>query len=137
MIATAKRINKTKYAALLAEVLPRPIQTAAENERALKVVDRLLAKSDEKLTAEEGILLELLIQLIERFEERQYAIPEAPAQRVLQSLMEQRGLKQKDLLPIFGSKGIASEVINGKRGISKEQAKKLGEYFKLSPAAFI
>jgi HTH-type transcriptional regulator / antitoxin HigA len=137
MIATAKRINKTKYAALLAEVLPRPIQTEAENERALKVVDRLLAKSDEKLTAEESILLELLIQLIERFEERQYAIPQAPGQRVLQTLMEQRGLKQKDLLPIFGSKGIASEVINGKRAISKEQAKKLGEYFKLSPAAFI
>ncbi len=137
MIAPAKRINKTKYAALLAEVLPRPIQSETENERALKVVDRLMSKGDNKLTAEEGVLLELLIQLIERFEEQHYAIPEAPGHRVLQTLMENRKLQQKDLLPIFGSKGIASEVINGKRAISKEQAKKLGEFFKLSPAAFI
>lgn len=137
MIAPVKRINKTKYAALLSEVLPRPIQSEAENERALKVVDRLMSKGENKLTAEEGVLLELLIQLIERFEEQHYAIPDAPPQRVLQTLMENRGLKQKDLLPIFGSKGIASEVINGKRAISKEQAKKLGEFFKLSPAAFL
>ena len=137
MIATAKRINKAKYASLLAEILPRPIQSEAENDRALKVVDRLLAKGDAKLTAEESVLLELLIQLIERFEEQHYALPEAPGHRILQTLMEQRGLKQKDLLPVFGSKGVASEVINGKRAISKEQAKKLGEYFKLSPAAFI
>ncbi|MBI1762647.1 MAG: transcriptional regulator [Acidobacteria bacterium] len=137
MTAPAKRINKAKYAALLSEVLPRPIQSEAENERALKVVDRLMSKGEDKLTAEEGVLLELLIQLIERFEEQHYAIPEAPSHRVLQTLMENRNLKQKDLLPIFGSKGIASEVINGKRAISKEQAKKLGEFFKLSPAAFI
>jgi HTH-type transcriptional regulator/antitoxin HigA len=137
MTAPAKRINKTKYAALLAEVLPRPIQSEAENERALKVVDKLMSKGEDKLTTEEGVLLELLIQLIERFEEQHYAIPEAPGHRVLRTLMENRGLKQKDLLPIFGSKGIASEVINGKRAISKEQAKKLGEFFHLSPAAFI
>ena len=137
MIVPTKRINKTKYAALLTEVLPRPIQTEAQNERALKIVDRLLAKGEDNLTPEEGMLLELLIQLIERFEEQQYAIPAAPPHRVLQTLLENRGLKQKDLLPIFGSSGIASEVINGKRAISKEQAKKLGEFFKLSPAAFL
>ena len=137
MIVPTKRINKTKYAALLSEALPRPIQTEAQNERALKIVDRLLAKGENQLTPEEGVLLELLIQLIERFEEQQYAIPAAPPHRVLQTLLANRGLKQKDLLSIFGSSGLASEVINGKRTISKEQARKLGEFFKLSPAAFL
>jgi HTH-type transcriptional regulator/antitoxin HigA len=51
--------------------------------------------------------------------------------------MENRSVKQADLLPIFGSRGIASEVYNGKRAISKAQAKKLGEFFGISPAVFI
>ena len=58
------------------------------------------------------------VQLIERFEEKAYPIPEAPGYRVLRTLMENRGVKQADLLPIFGSRGIASEVYNGKRAIS-------------------
>jgi HTH-type transcriptional regulator/antitoxin HigA len=46
-------------------------------------------------------------------------------------------LKQTDLLIVFGSSGIASEVINGKREISKAQAQKLGEYFNIQPALFL
>ena len=95
MIATTKRINKAKYASLLVEILPRPIQSEAENDRALKIVDRLLAKGDDKLTAEESVLLELLIQLIERFEEQHYALPEAPGYRILQTLMGTARTKTK------------------------------------------
>jgi HTH-type transcriptional regulator/antitoxin HigA len=46
-------------------------------------------------------------------------------------------MQAKDLWPVFGSKGITSEVLNGKRGISKEMARKLGEVFHVSPAVFI
>lgn len=116
------------------EVFP---QTESENERALAVVDRLISKGEENLTPEETALLELLVQLIERFEEQAYPIPDAPGHRVLQTLMENRRVKQADLLPIFGSRGVASEVFNGKRAISKAQAKKLGEFFGISPAVFI
>jgi HTH-type transcriptional regulator / antitoxin HigA len=75
--------------------------------------------------------------LIERFEAKVYPIPEAPGYRVLLTLMENRGVKQADLPPIFGSRGIASEVYNGKRAISKAQAKKLGVSFGISPAVII
>jgi HTH-type transcriptional regulator / antitoxin HigA len=50
--------------------------------------------------------------------------------------MNDRGLKQKDLLGVFGSQGVASEVVNGKRSISKSQAKALGEFFHVSPTLF-
>jgi HTH-type transcriptional regulator / antitoxin HigA len=132
-----KKFNPRIYGELLVDVLPRPIQTEAENERALAIVDRLMSKGEDNLTPEETTLLELLVQLIERFEEKAYPIPEAPGYRVLRTLMENRGVKQADLLPIFGSRGIASEVYNGKRAISKAQAKKLGEFFGISPAIFI
>jgi len=138
MIATRrKKFNARIYGELLLEVLPRPIRTETENERALAVVDRLMSKGEDNLTPEETALLELLAQLIERFEEQAYPIPDAPGYRVLRTLMENRGVKQADLLPVFGSRGIASEVFNGKRAISKTQAKKLGKFFGISPAVFI
>jgi HTH-type transcriptional regulator / antitoxin HigA len=138
MTATKRRrFNLRRYGQLLLKALPRPIQTEAENERALAVVNELMSKGEENLTPEETALLELLVQLIERFEEQAYPIPEAPGCSVLRTLMENRGIKQADLLPIFGSRGIASEVFNGKRAISKVQAKKLGEFFGISPAVFI
>jgi HTH-type transcriptional regulator/antitoxin HigA len=51
--------------------------------------------------------------------------------------MEQRSLKQADLLPIFKSRGYVSEVINGKRAISKAHTKQLAEFFKVSVNVFI
>ncbi|MDQ3710885.1 MAG: transcriptional regulator, partial [Acidobacteriota bacterium] len=56
---------------------------------------------------------------------------------ILKFLMEERELKQTDLLQIFGSSGVTSEVINGKRSISKVQAKKLAKHFKVSVELFI
>ena len=103
----------------------------------LAEVSRLMSKGENKLTPEEHVLLELLTTLIERFEDEHYPIAEAPGYEVLKFLMEDRGLRQRDLLHIFGSRGIASEVVNGKRAISKTQAKKLGDFFHVAPDLFI
>jgi HTH-type transcriptional regulator/antitoxin HigA len=51
--------------------------------------------------------------------------------------MRARDLQPKDLWPVFGSKGITSEVLRGKRGIGNEMARRLGEMFHVSPAVFI
>lgn len=133
----ATKLDARKYGRLLAKTLPKPIETEAENERMLEVVNKLMSKGEEKLTPEENALLELLFTLIEKFEEEHYPIPEAPPDAVLRTLMEDRGLRQKDLIHIFGSSGIASEVVNGKRAISKAQAKALGEFFGMSAELFI
>ena len=42
----------------------------------------------------------------------------------LRELMLEHGLKQTDMLDIFGSQGTVSQVLNGKREISKSQARK-------------
>jgi len=52
-------------------------------------------------------------------------------------LMERRGLKQAYLLPIFKSRGYISDVINGKRAISKALARQLAGFFKVSADLFI
>ena len=60
-----------------------------------------------------------------------------PPYEMLAYLMETSGRAAKDLLPVFGTRGRVSEVLNGKRSISKEQAKKLASLFKVSVDLFI
>ncbi|NDJ20324.1 transcriptional regulator [Nostoc sp. B(2019)] len=129
-------LNKAEYTRLLAETLPRVIYTEEEYERLLNEVSKLMALG-ENLTAEEVEVLQLLAVLIEQYEDENYQLKAATPLDILQELMLARGLKQKDLVDIFGSKGIASEVINGKRSISKSQAKALGTFFHVSPALFL
>src|SRR5258707_13683181 len=90
-------IDPRKYGRLLAKTLPQAIRTEKENERMLAEVDRLMSKAEEKLTPEEHALLDLLFGLIERFEEEHYPIPEAPPHSIIQTLMQERGLRQRDL----------------------------------------
>lgn len=74
---------------------------------------------------------------IESFEEKHYALETSTPQTRLRSLMEEHGLRQRDLLSIFGSRGIASEVVNGKRAISEAQAKKLAAIFHVPADLFL
>ena len=136
-IAKTRKAAATRYAELLAAALPKPIETEAENERALEVVNRLMSKGEKRLTAEERWLLRLLVRLIEDFEEKAYPIDEAPPRAVLKTLMEERGLKQTDVAPLFGGRSRVSDVLAGKREISKTQAKALAAYFKVSADLFI
>lgn len=136
MSALVSEIDPQKYGKLLAKVRPAVIRTEAENNRMLILVEQLMAKGD-RLTPEEGELVKLLGKLITDFEEKFYHLDEAEPHEVLRELMDARGLKQTDLAQLFGSKGRASEVINGKRAISKAQAKALAEFFHVSAELFI
>ncbi len=102
----------------------------------LAVVGKLMEKG-EAISPEEEKLLKLLARLIEDFEEQYYHPREATPLEVLQHLMESRDTKQSHLWEVFGSKGIASEVLNGKFGISKNHARALAEYFHVPADLFI
>lgn len=136
-IAKTGKATARKYAELLATALPKPIESEAENERALEIVNRLMSKGEKKLTPEERWLLRMLVRLIEDFEEKAYPIDEAPPRSVLKTLMEDRGLKQIDLAPLLGGRSRVSDVLAGKREISKAQAKALAEFFKVPADLFI
>lgn len=136
MSAVIPAINPQKYGKLLARVRPAVIRTEGENNRMLTLVEQLMAKGD-SLTPEEGELLRLLGKLIADFEEEFYHLEDAEPHEVLKELMDARGLKQSDVGKLLGSKGRVSEVINGKRAISKAQAKALAEFFNVSAELFI
>ena len=132
-----RKIDLKKYARLVAKAAPLVIETEAEFERADAEVGRLLRKGYENLSPEEQRLLALLSRLIEDYEDRAFPVPNSPPHDTLRFLMEQNELRQADLVQIFGSRGRVSEVINGKRAISKAQAKSLGEFFRVSSELFI
>lgn len=102
----------------------------------LALVEQLMAKGN-SLTPEEGELLSLIGKLIADFEAEFYHLDDAEPHEVLQELMAARGLKQGDLAQLLGSKGRVSEVVNGRRAISKAQAKTLANFFHVSPELFI
>jgi HTH-type transcriptional regulator/antitoxin HigA len=136
MNRAVRKIDPSRYKRLLSQTMPMVIETEEENERMLAVVEKLMNKGED-LSPEEEKLLKLFARLIEDFEKRYYRPKEAAPLEVLQHLMEARGVKQTHLWEVFGSKGIASEVLNGKRGISKTQARALAHYFHVPADLFI
>ena len=131
---TAK-FSPKKYADLLVTALPQVIENDAEHKRMRAIIEPMMAR--ENLSPEEVKLFDLLVKLIQDYEDEHYTIEPAAPHQVLQHLMEARDLQQKDLVHLFGSAGRASEAINGVRAISKAQAKALAEFFHVSPELFI
>jgi HTH-type transcriptional regulator/antitoxin HigA len=123
------------YTAMLMKFPPRVIRTEEQNEGYIAALHELDERSD-KWSADEVELAELYTLLIEDFEEKHFALPKSSPLEVVAFLMEQHGLKQKDLADVFGTPSVVSEVMSGKRELNKEQIRRLSERFKVSPELF-
>ncbi len=133
MSATAAR---SEYAALLSSTLPAVIRSEAENERYTALLEELDRKGS-RMTAAERRMAELLTLLIEDFEEKHYALKTSSPVDVLNELVRANNLKQKDLLDVFGTPSIVSEILHGKRQLTTEHIRRLSRRFHVSPEVFI
>ena len=95
----------------------RPIHNEVDYDRALDRVDELMELNLELGTAKSDEL-EVLVMLIEKYEENEWAISEPDPIEAIKIRMEQMHLKQKDLIPYIGNKSKVSEVLNRKIGLS-------------------
>ena len=129
-------VDPKRYGRLLARKLPAVIRTEQENERLIAELQQF-DKRYYELAPEEREYSELLTVLVEAFEDANYALEGSTSDSRLRSLMEEHGLRQRDLLDVFGSRGIASEVVRGKRAISKANAKDLAERFHVPADLFL
>jgi HTH-type transcriptional regulator/antitoxin HigA len=134
-MSAATSFDPTVYARLLTKFLPKPIQS----ERELKAATALLLELDERtdFSAEEEAVAEVLSVLVEDYEDKHYPLPDIPPHESLRALMEDRGLRHKDIWPVLGNKGAATEILSGRRSISKAQAKRLAEFFRVPIDLFI
>jgi HTH-type transcriptional regulator/antitoxin HigA len=113
---------------------PAPITSERQYAEYLAVLDKLASK--ERLTSHEGKYAEVLLALIEAYEEEHHSISDASPVEVLRALMEANDLRQKDLVSIFGSESIVSEVLHRKRDLNKTHIERLSKRFHISPAVF-
>jgi HTH-type transcriptional regulator/antitoxin HigA len=128
-------IDEKKYRKLLAKAMPKTITNDKQFDHMVEQMEELDRKPD--ATIEERELAKVLLTLIQAYDEANYPIPEVPPHKMIRYLMEQRHLKQADLVSVIGSRAQVSDLVNGKRGISKSKAKKLAEFFHVSAELFI
>jgi HTH-type transcriptional regulator / antitoxin HigA len=128
--------NPKKYSELLSQYQPKLIRTEADNEHALAIAEELMHRSNR--SPEEHELYDLLIALIENFEQAYYLPGTGTTPHsILLFLMDQRNLQAADLAEIFGSEAIASDVIANQVELSKAQIKALGHFFRVDPGLFL
>lgn len=130
-------VDPRKYARLANRVVVKAIETEEEYDRMVTAVKRLMDKGEERLSPEESALLETLAILVQAYDDRNHPLPPLAPNKMLAYLMETSGRTASDLLPVFGTRGRVSEVLSGKRSISKEQAKRLASLFKVTADLFI
>jgi len=134
-VSTLTEIDDVAYAKLLARSLPKPIRSRSEHARLTAMLLELDERED--LSAEEEALAEVLTLLIEDYEEKHYPLPRVSPNESLKALMEERGLKHKDIWPVLRNKGAATEILSGRRSISKAQARRLAEFLHVPIELFV
>lgn len=123
-----------KYKNLLITYLPRVIKTEAENEQALAIVEELMHR---KRTPEEDQLYQLLVALIEKFEQEYYQLnqPTNPQSMIL-FLLEESGKSRMDLQAVLGAKASVDEIVQGGEKLTPEQVQKIADFFHVAPSLF-
>jgi HTH-type transcriptional regulator/antitoxin HigA len=91
----------------------------------------------ENRSVEERELAARLQALIQSYADRSGDFPEVAPHEMVAFILQERGLRQADLIPVIGSSAQVSALINGKRGISKSQIRKLSAFFQISPELFL
>ena len=125
----------TEYRQLLTKYAPQPIRSQEAYEQALATLEDLMVP---RPNAARSLLIEMLATLIEKYESREFPTPHAPPAEMLARLLATKGVKPADVAKTTGiSTATISNVLARRRGISKQNAFKLGEYFGLSPLVFL
>ncbi|HWC19037.1 MAG TPA: helix-turn-helix domain-containing protein [Terriglobales bacterium] len=113
---------------------PKVIHSEEENEYYIGVLEEMERRGH--LDEDEKAIAELLTVLIEKFEDAHYQLRPSTPLEVIAELMDANNLRQKDLVDVFGTESVVSEVLNGKRELNKDHIKRLIARFNVSPELF-
>ena len=106
----------------------KPIRNDRELNRALQRIEELWGT---KTGTPKGDELEVLMLLVEKYEEEHFAIPASDPVEAIKFLMEQNNLSRKDLEPYIGASGRVSEILNKKRNLTLPMIQKLHHGLKI------
>ena len=124
------------YMTLIARLALGPIRTDAELDVAAVVIDELTDRDD--LSPAESDYLDVLGDLVEKYETEHVEMPHVSDAAMLGALIEEKGVRQADVVRDTGiSKTVLSLVLSGKRELTREHIKALSKYFDVDPAVFL
>ncbi|MEO1297771.1 MAG: helix-turn-helix domain-containing protein [Cyanobacteria bacterium J06636_16] len=126
--------DSRSYIELLQKFPPRPIKSEEELFAVQEVVDSFLDSDD--MTPEKQDYINVLGILIHEYEEVHVSVPDLYGVELLKALIDELGIKQKDLVNIFKTESIVSAVLSGQRKFTVEHIEKLADFFNISPSAF-
>lgn len=106
------------------------IRTAQEHKTALARASKLMEVDPPRGTPE-GDELDLLVLVIADYERKHFPMSDADPVEVIRFMMDQQGLKKKDLIPYIGSASKVTEVLNGTRSLSLGMIRRLSEGMKI------
>lgn len=122
------------YGELLSRTKPEVVGGDRQHHLYVEQLEKLTGQA--VVTPAEEKLIKLLTVLVEDYETRSFPVPEASPIDIIRHLMEAHSLRQKDLVDVFGTESIVSDVLNGKRDLTKEHIRRLSHRFHVSPSVF-
>ena len=128
----------TAYDSLLLKYKPRPIRNDREHRRALKHVEELIGKHGPTPPRAEGELIAVLSTLIESYEVELTPRRKPTPAEALEHLIESREVTKAEVARSTGiPRSTITNVLSGRRQISKENVTKLANYFHVDPSVFL
>ena len=126
--------SDTEYQRLVQDFPPRPIRTDSELVETEERIGGLIALP-ERTPAQEDYL-DLLTYLVRLWEDERVEIPPLSGIELIRELCDERGVAQRELVPVFGTASIVSEVLAGKRELQRKHIEGLAQFFHVPPGAF-
>jgi len=112
----------------------RPIRSKEDHRAALREIDALWGAAE---GSDDGDKLDVLVTLVERYEDIHYPPPAADPVGVIRYLMEENDYTQKDLATVLGSPSRASEILSGRRELTLDQIRRLSREWHVPAGALI
>jgi HTH-type transcriptional regulator/antitoxin HigA len=137
-VMSITELPSRSYLDLVRQFPLRPLRSRNEYDRAAAILDQLAVQDEADLDEGETDYLDTLSLLIEAYDRDHFPMPvrkRSPVE-LLKFLMEQNQMSTTDLGKLLGSKGLASEILHGKRELSKTHIRKLAKRFGLDPGLF-
>ena len=126
------------YDSLLLEYKPRPIRTPREHRRALQQVEQLIRRYGPHPPRAEGELVAVLSTLIESYETDQFPRRRPSPAETLAHLIDAKQVTKAELARATGiPRSTITNVLSGRRQISKDNVSKLARYFSVDPGVFL
>jgi HTH-type transcriptional regulator / antitoxin HigA len=130
------RAVSDRYLELIQAFPLRPIRSEAELGRAIVAINTLIDK--DRLSADEDDYLDVLGDLVEKYEAEHHPVPPVSDAGMLRHLIDSRGLTQAKVAAKTGlAESTISEILAGKRGLNRKHIEVLARHFHVSPAVFL